>query len=372
MELFGQSIEPDALRRRIGNLDQIAGVRLVTYADGPARPIRAAQFHTGTGLCFTVALDRCLDISEASFHGRSLCWRSTTGDVAPAYYEAEDARWLRGFAGGLLTTCGLMNVGSPTAESWRTGLGVHGRIGNTPASDVSVTRAWRGGEYVLAVSGVMRETRVFGENLVLRRTVSTALGSNRIRVEDELVNEGFTGQSYQLLYHCNFGWPVVSPGGEVLAPSAYMAPRDEAASDGREDWNLLDAPTPGYAEKVYYHQMRPDADGRVTCAILNSCDDLLKGAALTYDARTLPRFAQWKQMGEQDYVLGLEPSTCSVEGREKDAALGILHVLEAGGSRQFSLEFEPLASDEDVARARDAASGVATRIVSHHTEFPGQ
>lgn len=371
VQLYGESLERDQLRKRVGNPDQVAGIRLVTYADGPARPMRAAHFHTGTGLEFTVLLDRALDISEARYCGRSLCWRSTTGDVAPAYYEAEDARWLRSFAGGLLTTCGLMNVGTATAESWRTGQGVHGRIANTPASDISVTQAWKDDAYVLAVSGVMRETRVFGENLSLRRTVSTALGSNRIQIHDTVSNEGFADQGYQLLYHCNFGWPVVAPGSELVAPSVAMAPRDEAAREGREDWYLMDGPTHDYAEKVYYHQMKAADDGIVTCAVLNpGADPVLRGVRLSYGARSLPRFTQWKQMGEQDYVLGLEPCNCGVEGRERDLEQGALHVLRAGEAESFDLEFEPLVTEEQVTALRDAVGSVPTRIVGHSSEFP--
>ena len=48
------------------------------------------------------------------------------------------------------------------------------------------------------------------ENLVLRRCISTNLGSNRIRIEDIITNEGFDPAPHMLLYHFNLGFPLVS------------------------------------------------------------------------------------------------------------------------------------------------------------------
>ena len=110
MEIYGKKFTTRQLRRRVGNMDQIAGIRTVTLDDGNERPTRAALVKTGAGLDFTVLLDRCLDISAASFGGKAMGWRSVTGDVAPQYYEAEGLRWLRSYFGGLLTTCGLRKV----------------------------------------------------------------------------------------------------------------------------------------------------------------------------------------------------------------------------------------------------------------------
>ena len=47
-----------------------------------------------------------------NFQGLPLAWRSPAGDVHPSYYEPEGFGWLRSFAGGLLTTCGLDQFGS--------------------------------------------------------------------------------------------------------------------------------------------------------------------------------------------------------------------------------------------------------------------
>jgi hypothetical protein len=198
----------------------------VELQDGNERGTRAAQLHTGSGLNVSVLLDRGMDIASASFNGRAMGWRSTTGDVAPQFFEAEGIRWLRNYFGGLVTTCGLVNVGAPAPGSELSGNGLHGRIGNTPARDIQVAQGWQGDAYVISVSGTMRETSVFFENLTLRRTVSTALGEKRFWIHDVVTNEGFKSQDFMLLYHCNIGWPALDAGSRLLSPSRQVAPRD--------------------------------------------------------------------------------------------------------------------------------------------------
>lgn len=378
MNIFGSQYEVNDLRRRVGAMDQVAGIRMMQWDDGRARPARAALFHTGSGLTFTVALDRGMDLAHADFQGRPMGWRATAGDVAPQYFEPEGARWLRSFFGGLLTTCGLSSVGAPAPGlvSAVSGDGLHGRIGNTPAENLSVVQEWCDGAYVLSVTGTMREARLFGENLAMTRTVSTRLGSSEIAVRDVVANEGFRSTPLMMLYHCNIGWPAVDAGSRVLAPTRAVAPRDATARDGLEDWAQMGPPVPGYAEKVYYHDMAPDDEGWVTAAIVNGgfSEGAGFGVYVRYKHDTLPRFAQWKQLGEQDYVCGLEPANCGVEGRHVDAQRGLLSMLEPGERRSFELMFGAIATAEEAEAVARRCAGVETRFAAHYSEFvrPGK
>lgn len=373
MELFGKTYSVDDLRRRVGNMDQIAGIRTVQLDDGNERPTRAALFHTGSGLEFTVLLDRCLDISAASFCGKAMGWRSTTGDVAPAYFEAEGIRWLRSYFGGLVTTCGLTHVGAPRPESALLGNGLHGRIGHTPARNIQVSQGWEDGNYVLRVTGTMRETVVFGEHLTLTRTVSTKLGERRFWIHDRVTNEGFNATPLMLLYHCNVGWPAVDAGSRLLFPTRQIAPRDAEAEDGKTQWNHLDLPAHGYKEKVYYHDIAGDGDGRATVAVVN--DGFQGGHGfgvyVTYNTRQLPRFVQWKQMGEQDYVLGLEPCNCGVEGRQVDEEQGLLEVLEPGQSKRVDLELGPITAQAEVDALETTCAAHGAKLVDSYRRFVG-
>jgi hypothetical protein len=371
MEIHGKSYSVRELRRRVGNMDQIAGIRTVQLDDGNERPTRAALVHTGSGLEFTVLLDRCLDISSASFCGKAMGWRSTTGDVAPQHFEAEGLRWLRSYFGGLVTTCGLTHVGAPRPDSALLGTGLHGRIGNLPARNIQTLQEWQGQDYVLAITGTMRETVVFGENLTLTRTVSTKLGERRFWICDRVTNEGFNPTKYMLLYHCNIGWPAVDAGSELITPSRHVAPRDAVAREGKENWWKLDPPIHKYREKCYYHDMMGDARGYVTVAIVNDAFESGTGFGVyvKYNVRELPRFVEWKMMGEQDYVVGLEPCNCGVEGRHIDEELGLLHTLRPGETKCFTLEFGPITDARHLKEIRAINRRVRAKLVGSYKEF---
>ena len=371
MDLYGKKYKVADLRRRVGNMDQIAGIRTVQLDDGNERPTRAAVMHTGAGLEVTVLLDRCLDIPSASLNGKAMGWRSNTGDVAPQYFEAEGLRWLRSYFGGLVTTCGMTHVGAPRPESALLGNGLHGRIGNLPARNIRIVQEWRGDDYVLSVTGTMREAVVFGENLTLTRTVSTKLGERRFWIHDVVTNEGFNDTKYMFLYHCNIGWPALDAGSEMIAPSRFVAPRDAVAEDGKENWGRMDPPIHQYREKCYYHDMIPAKDGSVTVALVN--DGFARnegfGVYVKYNKNELPRFVEWKQMGEQDYVIGFEPCNCGVEGRQIDEDLGLLHVLKAGQSKTFTLEFGALTTEKELKALKAQQPKGKPKFVKSYKEF---
>ena len=371
MELFGRNVSPTALRKRVGNMDQVAGVRIVELQDGRERPVRAALIRTGGGLEMTLLLDRCLDVASATYLGRPMGWRSTVGDVAPQYFEPEGISWLRSFQGGLVTTCGLMHVGAPPPDPGPFGGGLHGRIGNLPAQDLKVCQEWQGGNYVLSVTGTMRETVVFGENLTLTRTVSTRLGEKRFWIRDVVTNEGFRATRFQLLYHCNIGWPAVDAGSRLLSPARKIAPRDECARKGQRRWDRFDAPTHGYSEQCFFHDMASGAGGKVCCAIVNDAigKDAGFGVYVKYDKRQLPRFTEWKMMGEQEYVVGLEPANCGVLGRHVDEALGLLHGLRPGESKTFDLEIGPVTTTAEKQAIARACAKVKTELVEDYQMF---
>lgn len=370
MRLYGKDYSVSALRKRVGNMDQVAGIQMVTLADGNERPARAAILRTGGGLEVTVLIDRGMDIASACHNGRAMGWRSTTGSVAPQYYEAEGIRWLRSYFGGLMTTCGLSRVGGPGPDSALQGDGLHGRISNTPARDIQVSQAWEGNTYWMRITGTMRETAVFGENLTLTRTVSAALGESKFYVHDVVANEGFKKTGLMLLYHCNIGWPALDEGSRMLAPSAMVAPRDAEARDGMERCHIMDAPTHNYKEKCYYHDMAPDRKGKVTVAMVNKGFPKNGfGVYLSYSKKELPRFMQWKQMGEQDYVCGFEPCICTLEGREREEDLGLLNYLKAGERREFHLEFGAITSVEAVKALERNLSQRKTIFVEDYSRF---
>jgi hypothetical protein len=331
-------------------MDQVAGVTLYEHADGAARGVRSLLFRTGSGLLFDVLLDRGMDIGMAEWRGQPLAWRSSTGNVAPTFYESAGLGWLRNFHGGLVATCGLQNVGAPSEEAGEQH-GIHGRINNTPAARVAYGADWQGDDYVLWCEGQMRETRVFGENLRLTRRVSTRLGADSLTIEDTVENLGFGPTAVQLLYHINAGWPVVDAASELLINQARVEARDADADAGMARLGHFQEPTPDFREQVYRHIARGAADGTTTVALVNRGFDDGRGFGLVirYNRNELPSLWQWKMMGEGTYVVGLEPNNGHWSGRAAARAAGLLQEIAAGEARRFRVEIGALTDTAAIA-----------------------
>jgi len=348
--LFGKDYTRDELLRRVGDLSQVGGVKAIELTDGAARGLRAVEFQTGAGLHFTVVLDRGLDISAADYCGQSLCWRSSTGETHPAYYDPNGLGWLRSFYGGLLTTCGLSYMGAPNVDQGQP-LGLHGRIANLPAKNIYVDGEWDGDEYVMWVQGKVQETAVFQENLVLTRKIWARLGEKRFFIDDVVANVGYQRAEHMLLYHFNGGFPVVDDGSEIIAPFLKTEPRNADAQVGAEKFFTFQAPTPGFRERVYYHDVAADAAGYVYTALINKgfADGQGLGFYLKYRKAQLPVLVEWKMNGEGTYVVGMEPGTNQVDGRAVEREKGTLQFLEPGESRLYNLEVGVLSTPAEIA-----------------------
>lgn len=345
---YGKHYSPHELRQRSGDMTQFAGVRAVTLNEGSQNGVRALDFYTGSGLRFTVLPDRGLDIAAAEWRGVPLAWHSSTGAPHPAFYEADGIGWLRGFYGGLLATCGLMNVAVPSEDQGET-FGLHGRISYIPAKNVSYDAEWDGDDYVLTARGKLRETRLFGENVLLTRTITTRMGSDVITLEDQVENQSFAATPFMILYHINAGFPVLDAGSELLIDST-VTPRDAEAQKGVKVAKRGAAPTPGFKEHVHHHQVTPGADGWATAALVNRGfnDGQGFGLAVRYRPDELPYFWQWRMVGEGAYVMGLEPANCHVLGRGEERRRGRLPMLKAGERRTHHLEISAVTSAAEI------------------------
>ncbi len=335
IELFGQAYTVERLRQLNGSMEQLAGARLCETLDGKARGMRAVDVWTGSGLRFTILPDRGMDIGAAEFCGKPLAWISPALGT-PGQYEPAGHGWLRTFGGGLLTTCGLTNFGQPGQDGDEV-LGLHGRISHIPAQQVRISAGWQGEDYFIAIEGEVRQAVIFGENLLLIRRITTRLGSRRLQVEDTVRNEGFRPAPFMLLYHCNFGFPLVSPESTLSLPPGTVRPRDEAAAGGMQDFTRFSPPDPGHMEQLFYHTLEPDANGMVTATLTNT--SLTFGAYLRYRAAELPAFSEWKMMGAGEYVCGLEPCTVHETPRSQLRQEGRLRMLAPGEEAHLYLEF---------------------------------
>jgi hypothetical protein len=336
--LFGKAWTRKELEKHVGRISQIGGATAVTLDDGPERGVRAIDVRTGTGFRFTVLPDRGMDIGTAEYRGASLCWISPTGPVAPAFFEPKGYGWLRGFHGGMLVTCGLTYAGHPNVDQGKE-LGLHGRASYLPAYEVGIREGWEGDEYRIEIRGKIREAAVFGEHVVLTRTLRTALGESRLTLEDEVENLGHEETPHVLIYHINAGFPLVDDSAELLAASKEAKPLNH----NDPNWSKFQKPTAAFEERCYFHTLRA---GRV--ALVNRRLGL--GYALRYPVEQLPCFCEWKQMGEGVYVVGTEPGNSFPEPRESQRRAGRLPTLQPGEKRRYQLEYSLLTSLEEIQR----------------------
>jgi hypothetical protein len=335
--IFGREYSRAEVLRKVGNISQLGGVETVELQDGRAQGVKAVRVRTGP-LAFTVLAGNALDIYDFSYMGTSLCWHSPTGIAAGPYFEDEGLRLTRVFQGGLLMTCGLTTMGAPTIDEGEP-LGLHGRVHHLPAENFSADGRWDGDEYVMWVEGRVREAAMFGANLVLHRRIETRLGSSSIQIHDTVENEGYASSPHLILYHVNAGFPLVDAGTRLVTNSK-ATPRDAEAEKGVGHERELSQPMPGFAEQVYWHDVKPDSEGMAMAAVVN--DSFAGGAGLAlylrYPKAQLPWLYEWKMMGEGTYVLGVEPANALGYGRAVERAAGRLPSLAPGESVHYDLE----------------------------------
>ena len=330
-----------------GGMGQLAGARRFIFAEGRAKGTEAVDVRTGSGLNFTVLLDRGMDIAWADYRGVNLSYISPTGVVAPAFYDSRGAEWLRGFYAGLLTTCGLTQAGSPSLLNEESNpQGLHGRASHIPAERVSVDEAYENGEYTIKIRGTVREVKTLGENIVLKRTISAWAGKNRIRIEDAVTNEGFSPQPFMILYHCNLGFPLINEKAALCIPNDGISSRYEDKAFDIPNYGVIPPPTDGYEERVFFFKVRPGSDGICRALAVNDREKPELGLQLSYNNETLDNFAMWKMMAKGSYVVGFEPCNNFIRGQSAEKAAGTLKYLESGETKNTFLEFEILTGEE--------------------------
>lgn len=336
MRLFDRDLSRQEVLDAVGDADQLGGVTAAVLSDGPAAGSRALTVRSPGGLSFVALPDRGLDIGWADHRGLPLAWRSPVGDVGPAFAEPSGAGWLRTFGGGLLTTCGLSTVGRPSTDAGEE-LGLHGRYSSTPAREVAWSTEWSGDERVVTIFGRVREASALGPVLELRRTLTTVLGSGRLRVQDVVTNLGAAPAPHMFRYHLNLGFPLVDQDSRISCAADDVVPRDAASAAGLGRWQQLDAPSAPVPEQVF--TVTPAGAGEwATATLLNPPGRT--SLRLSWSRDTLPLFVVWKQPTRRTQVTALEPSNCSDDGRAAERARGTLMELGPGEERTYTLDLE--------------------------------
>jgi len=342
------------------NPAQLGGIDLLSQIDGPAAGTRCAWVNTWSGLHYKVLVDRGLDIAEAFYKGMSLSWLSLSGAPRPEMAMHRGLDWLWGFFGGLVASCGPSSAGAPCKDGTEE-LGLHGRHTNLSASLESVVGPDPlRGLTEMSITGVVRQAKLFEPNLELRRTITSPLGRSRIIIEDTFINRGNLDAPHAWLLHMNFGYPLLEPGSQFLF-AGKTTPIGEHAAAHFKKRNLRVVPEPldehrGTGEACVYIDPDTDRAGNVCCGVLNPKRKF--GVKLTFLKKHFPRVVNWQHFGPNgQYVMGIEPANCGVEGRNVDRQRGWLDVLRPGQVREYKIAIDVVEGPAEIAEFKKAVGG---------------
>ena len=339
-------MEKSTLLSYVGSMQQLVSVRPVIFQDG--RLSGAHGFLVKNGFTsFTVVTDKCMDIGELQYKGINFSFLAKPGLNGRNQFDTHGKEALRSIIGGLFFTCGTENIcASFTDSKSEKDYPMHGRLRTTPAEHICSDSFWTDDRYTIRLSGEMREAELFGENMQLRRTITTELNSKYITVQDVVTNESFRPEPLLYMYHINFGFPLVSPDAQIILPVNDTIPRDDISREGLANWEIMPEPLPEAPEQVFIHDLECDQGGHTFAAIYNP--SLEVGIEIDFCKHSFPNFMMWKSIASGDYVIGFEPSNTSVYGRQYQEEHGGLHVLGSQKSEEFLLRFRILDGDSDL------------------------
>ncbi len=319
-------------------------------------------------LRFTVVPTRGMSIQEVQMDDLRLGWDSPVkGLVHPKYinqHTRQGLGWLEGF-NEWMVRCGLEFFGGPgtdefidnTGQKAKMDLTLHGKIGNTPASQVKVI-VERQAPYRIRIRGRVDETCMHGPKLELLAEVSTVPGSNTLRISDKITNRSAVEQEFGVLYHANYGTPLMEKGAKFIAPARQVTPINEHSASDVATYNLYRAPMSGFPEQVYCLRLWADKNDRTKVMLRNAAAD--KAVSMAFSIEQLPFFTLWKNpvAYEDGYVTGLEPGTGFPRNRAIERRFGRVPRLAPHQSRLFTIDFALHVDKDQVRTAADEITDI--------------
>ena len=328
--------------RRSGDPRQVWGVLPLVCEEGRARGSRILRVRSGGGLELLLLPDRALDVYELTWRGTQLAWLTPVGPAHPAFYDPTGWESHRAWPGGFFTSCGLRKVGHPEDEDGEH-FPLHGRLQGQPAEAVQWSER-PGDPPQLSIRGLVRECEpVAAHNLLLSREYLVPFGGDEFTVRDRIENLSHREEEVVLVYHVNFGHPLLSEHTRLVLRPARTEPFDEESARGLPQWSTYEAPRPDAPGACFFHELSPESDGRWQALLTNPV--LGVGVELSALASELPCLTQWKRLVPHEYVAGVEPGTAWMKKRPVSRAEGRLIRLGPEATHEVSLRFRVLCGD---------------------------
>lgn len=352
-------------------------VTRTTLRGGKQEGVDAITIDTGT-LSAVVLPTRGMSVYEVRSRGVRLGWDSPSAEIVhPALIDLESRGglgWLEGF-NEWMVRCGLEFAGHPGEDEFLTNTGdtgkqtltLHGRIGNLPAARVELVVEADGR---LCLRGTVHERMFYGPKLLLDSEFSVLPGEASWRISDTVVNLGASEQEFQVIYHGNYGAPLLGAGARLVVPARTLAPMNGNAAAAMDSWATYLGPTPGFVEEVFLIEPYAGEDGR-TSALLVAPDGEV-GTSVTWSVEELPYFTQWKNTAamKDGYVTGMEPGTGFPFNRKVERAAGRVPRLAPGEERSFTLDFSLHFGEAEVRGAEQAVRALQAGRPTEVGEVP--
>lgn len=323
------------LFRYVGDLSQVFSAKEYRLVGGMKDNMRACDVNNGDGLMFTVLPDRCMDLANLSYKGVNFSFISKRAQAHPAYFQGPDS-WLEAFQGGMLTTCGLRQVGPPCEVDGER-FGMHGTASMLPADQFSVDAD----DKRITLKGVMHDAYLFAHNLVLTRRIEVEYEKNIIHITDVFKNRGHQLQGIMMLYHFNVGYPLLSEHARFYTNAAYLKAYDSTSKKYEKQRQEFNPPGEEEENQAFYYS----ADKLKECVAFAFNHELEMGIAIRSNPEELPNLVSWKSQTPGDYAMGIEPCNCWIEGRKKQAEEHGIKVIEPHSSVNHSLKLEVISKD---------------------------
>ncbi|MFC1539242.1 aldose 1-epimerase family protein [Candidatus Latescibacterota bacterium] len=332
-------------------------------------------------LTITVIPTRGMGIYKVLCDDIRLGWDSPVKEIVhPMYIDFErrgGAGILEGF-NEFLMRCGLEFAGDPGIDTYldfyeqeaELELTLHGKIQNTPASEVQVLIDTKP-PYQIRIRGRIDERMFFGPQLELWTEISTEPGSSSFRTDDILTNRNVNSQEFQIIYHCNFGSSILEAGAKFLAPLRRVTPANDITAKRLDYISDFLGPSPDNAQEEFNIQLWGDKNGLTTVMLHNA--EASRGASMSFSIEQLPYFVLWKNMAqvESGYVTGLEPATGFAQNRRIQRYFGRVPELEAGESRRFTIDYTILTKKQEITRVINtiiSIKGDRETVIDPHPE----
>ena len=342
-------------------------VRKLTLHGGKQEGVEVIVVDNGK-LQFTVVPTRGMGVLSVTCGDVRLGWDSPVKEVVHPQHINLQSRgglgWLEGF-NEWLVRCGLESNGHPGTDKFINNVGdeatmeltLHGKIANIPASEVEVV-VDAAPPHRIRVRGRVDERMFYGPKLELQAEISTEPGSNSFRVSDAVTNRGGDTQEFELLYHSNYGRPLLEEGATFLAAAARVTPFNDHAAKSIADYATYTGPKLGFTEQVYCIRPLADGDGRTLIALQNKARD--RAVSLEFAVKDLPFVTLWKNTNAEGegYVTGLEPGTNFPNNRRIERKLGRVPKLAPGASHSATIDFTIHSGADDVRRMQERIAAI--------------